>query len=242
MCWDASACPVTLPRFVFCCSLTSSESHHRTHKPEGVARLLDQAPFHPSIVIAADKIPLPLCPNSCFVIPATPFRTQIHSSKWCAPSHPSRCAKTLFFHSHNVKTLLAMLKHFSCHSRHAKTLVLPFPHAKTHFLPFRLHQNTCLAIPATPKHFSYHSRCTETLFIPMHYTWSHLAMPGRYLAISGIDLAALVIHLATYGNTWQHLVTSYGQISLFHYITKRCQYLNISFLNLNYAHMFCILT
>ena len=55
------------------------------------------------------------------------------------------------------------------------------------YLSLPLHQNTVLAILATPK----------------HYTWSHLATPGHHLTTGH--------NLATPGHTWQHLVTTKWQ-------------------------------
>ena len=154
-----------------------------------------------------------------------------------------RCKRGLNLHSRYAKAVVLsflqhhleqrytlandMPKHFSCHSRHAKTLVLPFPLCKnilhfscdsgytiTLFLPFPLCLNTFHAIPPTP----------------IHYTWSHLAMPGHHLATPGIDLAALGIHLATYGYTWSPVTVK------FHFPTilqkgasnKSFSYLNIA--------------
>ena len=94
----------------------------------------------------------------------------------------------LLIRQNTFLAITATPKHFSCHSRYAKTLFLPFP----------LRQNTFLAIPATPKHFSCHSCYTKTLFltfplrqntIPGH-TWSHLVTSGNTWSPPG--------------NTWSH--------------------------------------
>ena len=118
-------------------------------------------------------------------------------------------------------------KHFSFHSRYAKTRFLQSP----------LCQNTFLAITATPKHFSYYSRNSKTLSLlfpqqqnaflaipatPKHYTFSHLATPGHNLATPGHNLATHDHHLTTAGYTWQQLATPNRQHAGLHYILLSC--------------------
>ena len=92
-------------------------------------------------------------------------------------------------------------KHFSCHSRYAKTLFLPLLPRQNTVLPFQPRQNIFLAASATPKHF-FCPFC-----IAKNTSWSqpvtarqHLATAGHLLATTGHHLATPGHHLATPGN------------------------------------------